>query len=89
MAEFFERLIAEQDPTRIATMAEAMPDPPDLAAIAAASSPSRVVRRPIRSTPGRAGDRGRRGTHCRGAAETETQTATEVQAEAARLRGPG
>ena len=35
MAEFFERLIAEQDPTRIATMAQAMPDPPDLAAIAA------------------------------------------------------
>jgi hypothetical protein len=35
MAEFFERLLAEQDPTRIATMAQAMPDPPDLAAIAA------------------------------------------------------
>jgi hypothetical protein len=36
MAEFFERLLAEQDPTRIATMAQAMPDPPDLSAIAAA-----------------------------------------------------
>jgi hypothetical protein len=36
MAEFFERLIAEQDPTRIATMAQAMPDPPDLSAIATA-----------------------------------------------------
>ena len=35
MTEFFERLLAEQDPTRIATMAQAMPDPPDLAAIAA------------------------------------------------------
>ena len=35
MSEFFERLLAEQDPTRIATMAQAMPDPPDLAAIAA------------------------------------------------------
>jgi hypothetical protein len=35
MAEFFERLLAEQDPTRIATMAQAMPDPPDLAGIAA------------------------------------------------------
>ena len=35
MAEFFERLLAEQDPTRIATMAQAMPDPPDLSAIAA------------------------------------------------------
>jgi hypothetical protein len=35
MAEFFERLHAEEDPTRIATMAETMPDPPDLADIAA------------------------------------------------------
>src|SRR5258705_7228657 len=35
MAEFFERLHAEEDPTRIATMAEAMPDPPDLANIVA------------------------------------------------------
>jgi hypothetical protein len=34
MAEFFERLLAEQDPTRIATMAQAMPDPPDLSSIA-------------------------------------------------------
>ncbi|MFL5675383.1 MAG: hypothetical protein ACJ779_10275 [Chloroflexota bacterium] len=35
MDEFFERLLAEQDPTRIATMAETMPDPPDLAGVAA------------------------------------------------------
>ena len=35
MSEFFERLLAEEDPTRIATMAEAMPDPPDLAGEAA------------------------------------------------------
>jgi hypothetical protein len=35
MDEFFERLLSEQDPTRIATMAETMPDPPDLAGIAA------------------------------------------------------
>jgi hypothetical protein len=34
MAQFFERLRAEGDPTRIATMAEAMPDPPDLANVA-------------------------------------------------------
>ena len=34
MAGFFERLLAEKDPTRIATMAETMPDPPDLAGIA-------------------------------------------------------
>ncbi len=30
MNEFFERLNAEADPTRIATMAETMPDPPNL-----------------------------------------------------------
>lgn len=36
MAAFFERLLAEEDPTRIATMAETMPEPPDLAGIAAA-----------------------------------------------------
>jgi hypothetical protein len=36
MDEFFQRLMAEADPTRIATMAETMPDPPDLAALAAA-----------------------------------------------------
>ena len=35
MTTFFERLNAEQDPTRIATMAEAMPDPPDLLEVAA------------------------------------------------------
>jgi hypothetical protein len=35
LAGFFERLNAEEDPTRIATMAEAMPDPPSLAAVAA------------------------------------------------------
>src|SRR4249920_405422 len=35
MDEFFERLLAEQDPTRIATMAETMPEPPDLAGLAA------------------------------------------------------
>jgi hypothetical protein len=35
MATFFEGLLAEEDPTRIATMAERMPEPPDLAGIAA------------------------------------------------------
>lgn len=37
MAAFFDRLNAEEDPTRIATMAETMPDPPSLEAVAAAS----------------------------------------------------
>jgi hypothetical protein len=35
MADFFERLLVEEDPTRIATMAETMPEPPDLAGVAA------------------------------------------------------
>ncbi len=35
MATFFERLRAEEDPSRIANMAETMPDPPDLAYVAA------------------------------------------------------
>jgi hypothetical protein len=35
MTDFFARLMAEEDPTRIATMAETMPDPPDLADVAA------------------------------------------------------
>ena len=35
MNAFFERLNAEEDPTRIATMAETMPDPPSLEEVAA------------------------------------------------------
>ena len=35
LAAFFERLNAEEDPTRIATMAETMPEPPSLADVAA------------------------------------------------------
>ena len=35
MTAFFERLNGEEDPTRIATMAETMPDPPSLADVAA------------------------------------------------------
>ena len=42
MAEFFQRLLAEEDPTRIATMAETMPDPPDLADIAASIAEPQV-----------------------------------------------
>ena len=40
MAAFFERLNAEEDPTRIATMAETMPDPPSLADVAASIAAS-------------------------------------------------
>jgi hypothetical protein len=38
LAAFFERLNAEEDPTRIATMAESMPEPPSLADVAASVS---------------------------------------------------
>jgi hypothetical protein len=34
MADFFERLLAEEDPARLATFAEQMPEPPDLEAVA-------------------------------------------------------
>ena len=34
MAAFFERLVAESDPARLATMAETMPEPPALAVVA-------------------------------------------------------
>ncbi len=57
MAAFFERLLAEEDPTRIATMAETMPDPPDLAGVAGSiaepeyvpfdAAPSGLVGRPM------------------------------------------
>ncbi len=71
MAEFFERLIAEQDPTRIATMAQAMPDPPDLAAIAATvteaaprvdETPAEAVDEPVTEEPVTEARRGRRPT---------------------------
>ena len=38
LAAFFERLNAEEDPTRIATMAESMPEPPSLVDVAASVS---------------------------------------------------
>ena len=40
LAAFFERLNAEEDPTRIATMAETMPEPPSLADVAASVAAS-------------------------------------------------
>jgi hypothetical protein len=43
MADFFERLRAEADPSRIATMAETMPDPPDLAYVAASIAGPAVI----------------------------------------------
>ena len=50
MTAFFEHLMAEQDPTRIATMAETMPDPPDLAGVAASiSEPADGAVRPERA----------------------------------------
>jgi hypothetical protein len=52
MTAFFERLKAEEDPTRIATMAETMPDPPDLAGVAASiAEPPIVTFDPMASAP--------------------------------------
>jgi hypothetical protein len=55
MAAFFERLNAEEDPTRIATMAEAMPEPPSLADVAAsmavAAAPQLALVEPIAEAP--------------------------------------
>jgi hypothetical protein len=47
MQSFFERLNAEEDPTRIATMAETMPDPPSLADVAAAVATGLGVATPV------------------------------------------
>ena len=85
MAEFFERLLAEQDPTRIATMAQAMPDPPDLAAIAATVTEAapRVVPTadPVEPDAEPATQDDVEAPAAEAPAETETQTATEAQAE--------
>jgi hypothetical protein len=43
MAAFFDRLNAEEDPTRIATMAETMPEPPSLADVAASVDAAQPV----------------------------------------------
>jgi len=51
MQSFFERLNAEEDPTRIATMAETMPDPPSLADVAASVAAHPVVEAPAIEAP--------------------------------------
>jgi hypothetical protein len=51
MGSFFERLLSLDDPTRIATMAETMPEPPDLAGVAASiTSPAIAPFDPIPPT---------------------------------------
>lgn len=52
MTSFFERLNAEEDPTRIATMAETMPDPPSLADVAASVAGQPVADASASSEPG-------------------------------------
>jgi hypothetical protein len=51
MTSFFERLSAEEDPTRIATMAETMPDPPSLADVAASVASQHVIAPDIAPEP--------------------------------------
>ena len=93
MSEFFERLLAEQDPTRIATMAQAMPDPPDLAAIAATVTEAapRVVptAEPVEPEAEPAAQDDVEAPAAEAPAETETQGDRGPGRERARLRGPG
>ena len=51
MTAFFERLNAEEDPTRIATMAETMPDPPSLEDVAASIVASPATPYPATPSP--------------------------------------
>ena len=86
MSEFFERLLAEQDPTRIATMAQAMPDPPDLSAIAATvteAAPRAVpAADPVELDAGSAAqDDVEAPTAVEAPTETDIPTGTETQAE--------
>ena len=88
MAEFFERLLAEQDPTRIATMAQAMPDPPELAAIAASITEAapRTVE-PAETTPdaydvAATEPAGETGEPAEATAETSDEVPTQVEGEA-------
>ena len=55
MEAFFERLNAEEDPTRIATMAETMPDPPSLADVAASIARVPAPAKPPASKPSETG----------------------------------
>jgi hypothetical protein len=86
MSEFFERLLAEQDPTRIATMAQAMPDPPDLAAIAATVTEAAPRATPTTDqvepdTERAAMDDVEAPAAIEAPAETETQAESETQAD--------
>ncbi len=51
MIAFFERLNVEEDPTRIATMAETMPDPPNLADLVASLVTASPAIAPARVAP--------------------------------------
>lgn len=51
MTAFFERLNAEEDPTRIATMAETMPDPPSLEDVAASIVAASATASPATASP--------------------------------------
>jgi hypothetical protein len=96
MAAFFERLLAEEDPTRIATMAETMPEPPDLAGIAASITepdvrasepfPISALTRPMPEADAGAGDQPEEPaepaeTQSEPAAVMETADATEPEPE--------
>ena len=98
MAAFFERLSTEQDPTRIAAMAERMPEPPDLAGVAAAivEPTSAPVETLVDDAPAAEGD-GSEMTDSEASAESgetaeisdgsETETGEAETVEARRDRG--
>ena len=77
MADFFERLLAEEDPTRFAAMAETLPEPPPFDGPSPERDPSWT--RPPRS-------RRRPSSRSRRRAEAVAEPAVEAAAE--RRRGP-
>jgi len=84
MAEFFERLLAEEDPTRFATMAENLPEPPsfdDLASVVVAGAAHEAVAtdEPVAET---ATDEAEPVMETEAVAEAEPVAETEAVAEA-------
>jgi hypothetical protein len=87
MEDFFQRLLAEEDPTRIATMAETMPEPPSLVAIAAAITeadpvPLIVVESSVEAPAEAPADEPAVEATAEASAETETEASAETEVAA-------
>ncbi|HEX5825086.1 MAG TPA: hypothetical protein VFY18_11565 [Candidatus Limnocylindrales bacterium] len=74
MAQFFERLLSEEDPTQFATMAERLPEPPSFESILGTIAEPEVEEEAVAETATETVDE-----VATGDAETETET-TEVEA---------